>query len=64
MTAQLTDPAPETPKQKTPAGFHRIVAASMAGTVAEWYEFFSTAWRPRSSSATCSSRRPAIRSTV
>ncbi|BCN61642.1 MFS transporter [Prescottella equi] len=40
MTAQLTDPAPETPKQKTPAGFHRIVAASMAGTVAEWYEFF------------------------
>ncbi|WP_137722814.1 MFS transporter [Prescottella subtropica] len=41
MTAQLVDPAPS-PDRKTgtPAGFRRIVAASMAGTVAEWYEFF------------------------
>ncbi|WP_305093333.1 MFS transporter [Prescottella sp. R16] len=44
MTAQLTDPVPSAPRPErqsgTPAGFRRIVAASMAGTVAEWYEFF------------------------
>ncbi|MGB3699203.1 MAG: MFS transporter [Gordonia sp. (in: high G+C Gram-positive bacteria)] len=36
------DPAEQTPAAKPgiPAGFRRVVAASMAGTVAEWYEFF------------------------
>lgn len=45
MTAQLSPPADQAPAAVetttgTPRGFHRIVAASMAGTVAEWYEFF------------------------
>lgn len=45
MTAQLSTPADPAPAAAetttgTPRGFHRIVAASMAGTVAEWYEFF------------------------
>lgn len=40
MTTQLTQLEPAAPEQKTPTGFYRIVAASMAGTVAEWYEFF------------------------
>ncbi|WP_066167309.1 MFS transporter [Gordonia hydrophobica] len=35
----MNTPQPEAPKG-LPAGFRRVVAASMAGTVAEWYEFF------------------------
>lgn len=40
MTAQLGQAEPAAVTGSTPRGFHRIVAASMAGTVAEWYEFF------------------------
>ncbi|OYD69948.1 sugar phosphate permease [Rhodococcus sp. OK302] len=43
MTASQVRPTePDATKNDsgTPRGFHRIVAASMAGTVAEWYEFF------------------------
>ncbi|MFC7449037.1 MFS transporter [Rhodococcus daqingensis] len=40
MTTQLSPTDEAAPRQQTPRGFHRIVAASMAGTVAEWYEFF------------------------
>ncbi|MFC8045774.1 MFS transporter [Nocardia sp. NPDC057353] len=40
MTATPTRAELAAPNQQTPTGFRRIVAASMAGTVAEWYEFF------------------------
>ncbi|CAN5538130.1 MFS transporter [soil metagenome] len=39
MTGPVSHPV-SSPVSKVPAGLRRVVAASMAGTVVEWYEFF------------------------
>ena len=40
MTIHNEPPPASTESSSVPTGLKRVVAASMAGTVVEWYEFF------------------------
>lgn len=51
--------APETPAKES--SLRKVVTASMAGTIVEWYEFFLYATARPSCSARSCSRRPTTR---